>query len=359
MVTMAEKSRESGEAELTKVRVGIAPYPMFIFWIPVHELGIDKEFGLDIEVTEYAMSLPAAQAMIHGDVDICPSCHNEHIAAMAGAPQLEQLGTLGYFKGFIFVGRKGEWKSIDELVAELGPEKAKETRLKEFKGKSFVGIPQRKPLIIDAIAQVGLTEDDITLMKFADDQKGATAFIKGKGDISIGGLPQAKRLLGMPDQYVNIGGDEILGPAGLWYDTNITTKKFITGNRETCLRAMAAFYRAIRLFDKDPTIMSEIASKALSRMTGGEFSEEDWIEMQTKYDDFVSIEEAKEGYFNPDSPLYWRIAVDYNIKLAKELGDLDSSVTADNNFLEHEKLFWELLDRKDLMDKIYAPFPEY
>ena len=111
---------------------------------------------------------------------------------------------------------------------------------------------------------MGLTEDDVTLMKFADDQKGATAFMRGTGDISIGGLPQAKRLLGMPDQYVNIGGDEILGPAGLWYDTNITTKKYITENRESCLRAMAAFYRAIRLFDKDPKIMSGIASKALS-----------------------------------------------------------------------------------------------
>ena len=32
-------------------------------------------------------------------------------------------------------------------------------------------IPQRKALILDAIAQVGLTEADVKFMNFADDQK--------------------------------------------------------------------------------------------------------------------------------------------------------------------------------------------
>lgn len=356
LLSFSMKGTGIAKAELTKIRVGMCPYPMFVLWLPAHEFGIDKEFGLDFEITEFVMTLPATQAMIHGDVDIVPSCHNEQIAAMAKATQLQQLSTLGYFKGFIFVGRKGEWKPFDELVAEMGLKKAKETRLKEFKGKAFVGIPQRKPLVADTIAQVGFTLKDIRLLKFADDQKGATAFIKGAGDVSIGGLPQALRLLDMPDQFVNLGGHRILGPAGLWYDTVITTKKYLEENRETCLRAVAAMYRTIRLFDEFPEKVGVSASKALSRMTGGKFSIETWIEMQTVYDDFVSIEEGLAGYYNPASDLYWRHTVSYNLEMAKEEGDLDETVSIEDNFSLHEELFWELLTRKDLLQLIYAPF---
>jgi len=345
------------EAKLTKVRVAMVPYSMMVWWSAAHELGIDKEFGLDFEIRKFTMTLPATQTMIHGDVDITPSCISEHIAVIGKAPQVKNFSSLGFFKGFIFIGRKGECKPFNELVAEVGLKKAKETRLKEFKGKEFCVIPQRKALIADAIAQVELTLGDIKLLNFADDQKAATAFIRGAGDFYMGSLPQERKLLKMPG-FVNAGGSEILGPAGLWYDTMVSTEKYMKENKETCLRIIAAMYRAIRLFDEQPKKVAKICSKVLSEMTGGKFSVEEYITMQTVYDDFQSIENCLAGFYNPYSPLYWKYPVDYYIKMAVEQRDLDKIVPAEDYYGQAEKLFWELLKRKDLLQLIYAPFPE-
>lgn len=344
-------------AKLSKVRIGLAPYTMFQIWIAAHELGIDKEFGLDFEIKEFTMTLPGTQACIRGDVDITVNCIAEHIAVIEKAPQVKNFSSLGFFKGFFFVGRREEVKPFDELVAEVGLEKAKEMRLNEFKEKEFCIIPQRKPLIADAIGQVGLTLDDIKLLNFADDQKAAMAFMRGAGDFYTGSLPQQRRLVKMSDRFVNAGGTEILGPAGLWYDTVVSTEKFMEENRETALRTIAALYRTIRLFDEQPEKVGKIGAAAISRMTGGEFSVEEYITMQTVYDDFLSIEELLAGMYNPYSPLYWKNPAEYYIKMAVEQGDLNEVVPAEDYYSQSEELFWELLKRKDLLQFIYAPFP--
>ena len=87
-------------------------------------------------------------------------------------PQQEGLGEALSLE----VGRRKDVKPFDKLVKEMGLKAAKEFRLKEFRGKSFCIIPQRRPLILDAIAQVGLTEKDVKFLNFAGDQKAATAF---------------------------------------------------------------------------------------------------------------------------------------------------------------------------------------
>ena len=103
---LVSASNAAGAPQLTRVRVGIAPYAMFVLWKPMHELGIDHEFGIDFDIKEFAMTLPATQAMIQGSVDIVPSCHAEHVAAIKNAPNLISLSSLDLFKGFIFVGRE-------------------------------------------------------------------------------------------------------------------------------------------------------------------------------------------------------------------------------------------------------------
>ena len=147
-------------------------------------------------------------------------------------------------------------------------------RRKEFKGKEFCIIPQRKPLIADTIQQVGLDIDDVTLLNFADDQKAAMAYMRGEGDFYMGSLPQERRLLQEPDKYVNAGGSEVLGPGGLWYDTMVTTDAFIKDNRETALRTLAVLYRSIKLWDEKKEQFAQIGADAISKSTGVDFAVE-------------------------------------------------------------------------------------
>lgn len=220
-------------AELSKVRIGVSPYAMFQIWAAAHELGIDKEFGVDFEVEQLTSETVAAGALIHGDLDIITSGINAHIVRIRKAPQIKMFSSIGFFKGFIVIGRKGKVKAFNELVAEMGLKRAKETRLKEFKGKTFcLNVSGFKFLVADMLAQAGLTLDDIKILNFPDDEKAAVALIRGVGDFYMGSLPQERKLLKMSDQFVNAGGSEILGPAGVWYDLSFSTEKFMIKKTE-------------------------------------------------------------------------------------------------------------------------------
>lgn len=342
-------------AEYERVRVGITPYTMYQIWWAAEQLGIDREFGIELELVDVAQSINGIQLMIRGDLDITAGTPAEHLPIVNQAPQVKNFSTVGFFKGFIFVGRKGEIRPFDELVAEYGLERAKEIRLNEFRGKSFAIIPQRKPLIADALAQVGIGIDEVQLLNFADDQKAATAFLSGTGDFYIGSLPQERRLLSMEDRFVNAGGSEVLGPAGLWYDTMLSTPAFMENRREAALRTLALWYRLVEIWDRHPEILAPIAAESLSRLTGGDFSVEEYITLQTVYDDFLSVTEVLSGFYNPLSELYWKYPVDYYIGQAIEAGDLPDSIRGDEYFIQSEELFYELLTRPDLLQKIFAP----
>lgn len=335
--------------EIYDVNIGITPYSMYQVFTYAKETGLDKKFGLNFSIKPFTGTSTGAQALTRGDMDISAACIAEHLSAVKGSPTLKNFGPVGYFKGFFFVGRSDAMKEWSQLVEETGDIKtAKEQRLNEFKGKTFMIIPQRKALILDAIAQVGLTEADVKFMNFADDQKAATAFLSGTGDIYIGSLPQQRKLVRM-EEFIDIGGSDILGPAGLWYDTMMATDKFMINNREAAIRTLAVMLTAAKEFDDNSQKFAEIAAANLTQISGSEFAVEEYLEFQTKYDDLISLKEATDGFYNKDSELYWKHAVDYNIELLISEGTLDDSVTSDGYYGESEKLFMELLQREDLL----------
>lgn len=344
----------SASAENIKVRVGTTPYPMYVIWKIADELGIDDEFGIDLELFPFTGTAQGAQACAgRGEVDITASCVAEHLTSIVGAPNLVNFSPLGFFKGFFYIGREKDMVPFDQLVAEKGLEAAKEERLNAFKGKAFCAIPQRKALILDTIAQVGLKESDITLLNFADDQKAAAAFLAGDGDFYIGSLPQQKALL-KEEGFVNAGGSELLGPAGLWFDTMMTTEEFIKNNPDTCKKLLGVFYSAVYEFYKDPKAVAPIAAKYLTETSGSVYTEEDWLDMQCNYDFLVKLDEAKEGFFNPESGEYWRISVDYQLGLLASDGTLTGSESPEYYYGQSEQLFKDLLADQEFVAKIEA-----
>lgn len=104
--------------------------------------------------------------------------------------------------------------------------------------------------------------------------------------------------------------------------------------------------------------MAKIGADAISRATGGKFSINEYITMQTVYDDFLSIEDCLASVYNQYSSLYWGKPVSYYIEMAVEQGDLDEVVPGKDYYGQAEELFFSLLKRKDLLQLIYAPFQE-
>lgn len=338
--------------DIITVKVGSGPYPHYQIFYVAKQWGLDKLCGLNFEISAFANSSPGYQACVRGDVDLTYGCIAEQVAVMKGVPDIRHFAPVGFFKGFFFVGRAGEMKPWEELKSEMGLEAAREYRRQEFKGKTINIIPQKIPLVLDMLEQVGLGEKDVKFMKFADDQKGATAFLSGTGDIYIGGIPQQKKLIEMDGKYVNVGGHEILGPAGVWYDTMSTTDKFMIENREAALRTFACMLLTEKKFAQDMNKFAEVGTAEMSRIAGTEFSVQDFIEMQTIYDQYQTLDILQSEVYNPEHVFYWRYPVEYHLKMAVKDGTLDESFTADTYFGESEKLFHEMLARPDLMKLI-------
>lgn len=352
---------QEGFSDVIKVRVGSGPYPHYQSFFLAKEWGIDDLFGLDFEISAFNNSAVGYEACVRGDVDITYGCIAEQVAVMQGAPDIRNFAYVGYFKGFFFVGRKGEMTEWSDLVAEMGLDEAIEYRRNEFKGKTICVIPQKISLVVDMLEQVGLSEDDVEFLQFADDQKGATAFMSGSGDIYIGGIPQQMTLTKM-DEFINLGGYEILGPAGVWYDTMASTDEFMLNNREAALRTLACMLFVEGLFERDMQTFSEVCAAELTRLSGAEYTVEDFIDMQTIYDEYQTYDLLDEGVFNPESHLYWMNPVAYNIRTALNDGILDDTMSLDEYcnvyFGESEKLFKELQGREDLM-ALLAGVDEY
>ena len=339
------------EEGLVTVKIGLTPYSMYAIWAIAQELGIDKDYGINLELYSFTGTAGGAQACTRGEIDVTSACIAEHLASSVGAENLVNFNVIGFFKGFFYVGRRADIQPYNELVAEMGAEEAKEMRINEFAGKTFCIIPQRKALILDTIAQVGLTEDDVKFMNFADDQKAAAAFLAGEGDFYIGSLPQQKALL-REDRFVNAGGTEILGPAGLWYDTMMTTEEYLANNQEICLKLFAIYFSTVNAFDKNPGSVAPIAAKYLTKASGSEFSEADWLDMQTNYDDFQSLDQAAAGFYNPESEEYWRLSVQYQIDLLTSEGTLTNAKSADYYYGGSQDLFEALIANTELVEKI-------
>lgn len=348
-----EETEAKEEEQITKVGIGVTPYPMYAVLSVAHEVGLDKEYGLDLDLQVVSSTSAGAQSLVRGDVVIGGSCISEHLACVSGSPNLVNFTPLGDFKGFFFVGRKGDLSSWDELVEEKGGdiEAAKEQRLNELKGKTFCIIPQRKALILDALAQVGLTEKDVTFMNFGDDAKAANALLAGTGDFYIGSLPQQRSLMNQGD-FINIGGSEILGEAGLWFDTWMTTADFLKDEEETALKLQALIFGAINAFDSDQDKFSEIAARLFTETSGTETPTEEWKTFMTEFDDLVSVDEAKDGFYNPDSDRYWEKTVNYTVQTLVESGDLPEGTDGRQYYTAGEELFNKLLENKELVEQI-------
>ncbi len=353
----ADKEKEETEAkeeeEITKVGIGVTPYPMYAVLSVAHEAGLDKEYGLDLDLQVVSSTSAGAQSLVRGDVVIGGSCISEHLACVSGSPNLVNFTPLGDFKGFFFVGRKGDLSSWDELVEEKNGdiEAAKEQRLNELKGKTFCIIPQRKALILDALAQVGLAEKDVTFMNFGDDAKAANALLAGTGDFYIGSLPQQRSLMNQGD-FINIGGSEILGEAGLWFDTWMTTADFLKNDEETALKLQALIFGAVNAFDSDQDKFSEIAARLFTETSGTETPTEEWKTFMTEFDDLVSVDEARDGFYNPESDRYWEKTVNYTVQTLVESGDLPEGTDGKQYYTAGEELFNKLLENKELVEQI-------
>jgi ABC-type nitrate/sulfonate/bicarbonate transport system substrate-binding protein len=340
------------------VTIGLTPYFDYMLWPVAQKLGLDKEQGINLKFTWLAQVGPSIQALKRGSIDVVDTCTACNFPYYKTVPSLRDFLVTDQFKGFILIGRKGQAPSYQALIdAGKTPDEARQQVFQYVKGKTFtVHKPVYEGLINGMLDNAGLKPSDVKILDFADDSKAATAFLGGTGDFYMGSLPQeTSLLLHHSDKVVNMGGTEILGPAGLWYSTNATDADTVSKDPATLKKLIAIWYRAAAYLKQNPDKALPIIRETINAHAGASFSE---AETKINFDQFLTFptfDEAAKTVFDPSSELYWKRSLDYYEQQNKKSGDLDAS-TDTSQFNVEEQLFHKVASDPKLKAWIHKPF---
>jgi ABC-type nitrate/sulfonate/bicarbonate transport system substrate-binding protein len=338
--------------EIKTVKMGITPYFDYMPWVQAKDMGFDKELGIDLQPVTVATTPQGVAAMRQGSVDVVSSCHVCDFPLYKSVPSLRSWLITDQFKGFIVIGRKGT-QTYHDVVAGSDPKTAKENILKGFSGKTFALMPASfKPLLSSALSQAGMKYEDVKILEFGDDAQAALAFQRGEGDYYMGSLTQEIKLLSSPDKYVNVGGSEILGPAGLWYSTMVSTDDWLKANNDTVVKLSAIWFRVSRYLNENyeqaaPKLIAINNDRAAASFTPDEFK------AMFSLLSFPTLESASSTVFSKDSDLYWKNSVMFYEQQNSK--NLPQGTAADGNALE-EGFFAKLSADKKLVDWVNKPF---
>lgn len=338
-------------AELTKVRIGVLPYFDYTLFVAAKELGLDKEMGLDFELVSFTLEGQAAQALLNGSIDIAQGALGSFVPLMPEAQDLRVFMTNNQYTGFLFVGRKGEYKSFDTFYAELGEfAAAQKATLEQFSGATFCMVESSFASMLNSTMElIGLTYEDTTVMNFSNDAQAAMAFMTGEGDFYTGSTTQITKLLQEPDKYEIVAGAEVLGAAGLWYSNSATSVSYLNDHKDILLKVMAVHYKAAELLANDPDTVIPSMIKYLRENASSDMTMESAKEALSYSVDFYSLTRAKETVFNPENEIYWRPAGEKYLNDGIALGNIpEGSVDLDTMVVQDE-LFQEFLANAELV----------
>jgi len=339
--------------EISDVRVGMTPFFDYQFFSVAKEYGWDKELGVDLKFEWLTQSGPSIQALANGSLDTVNTCVVCNYPFYESVPEMQNFLTVSQFKGFAVIGRKGQSKTYQELLSELGSaEAAKKAAIRQMKGKKLpIYTANYKPLLTAVLGEGDMEIDDVQTINFADDEKAALAFISGEGEFYIGGLPsEINLLMNHSDQFQMIGGAEILGSAGLWYSNVASSEDWLEANTDTALKIMAMSYRYNRYVQENIDQILPIVAKAMNDHSGVATDEKSLRFIFDQFLEFRTYQQDAETTYNSESALFWENSAKYYVATSTELPK-DADYRAKNPLNDWYKKFTANSDLLSWVDK--------
>ena len=338
------------------MRIAIQPLLDYVPWVFASDHGLAEEQGVKLDISYLSQINTALQSMARGDLDVVSTCTACNMPYVESVPTLRDVLTINQFKGFIIVGRTGA-PQYAQLVADGASEDDARAEIYEYiKGKTFIGNEAIFGALVDGLLDyAGLESSDIKIIDLADDAKAATAFLQGQGDFYMGSLAQESKLLGdFPEQFVNVGGAEVLGPGGLWYGTAAVDASYLKSNKDTVEKLVAIWMRTARYINEKPELVIPVIKDALNEHAGATFTDEQIEDQLANYVQFTDPTVAAEATYNPDSSLYWKKSLDFYAAQNVASGDLPEGTDLDE-LNQQENVYKDVIKNKDLMDWVDSP----
>ena len=347
-------SSDADAQELEEIRFGLGPYFEYQPWAISKDLGLDKEMGFDFVLQTVNKVAHAVAGLQSGQYHLTMSCQTCTIPFYENVPTLRNWMVTNQFKGFAIIGRRGETPTYAELAPESGSRESegRSPALNEGQDLRHREGQPRPHGGFGASAGRALAS---TTWKFSTSRtirRPASPSRAARVTSIPGRLPQQIRLLTVGDEYVNVGGHEILGPAGLWYSTMLSDQTWLEESEERTLKLLAIWYRTMRYVEERFDYALPIWTASLNERMGSDtFSVDQTRVAIEQFEFFPTMEEAAEGVFNRESDLSWRNSVDHYLPNVENV-PTDFNV---DDYEVHSKYYDALRANEELVAWINAP----
>lgn len=156
----------SNEEGLTKVTLGMVPWPAFELFYLAEEKGIFEKNGLDVDIQEFSSTTDNSSAFVGGQLDFCTYASSESIAPFAEGADFKIILLADKSNGCEGLVATSEIKTVEDL-----------------KGKTvatqYCSVDHL--LLLTLLQENGMTIDDINMVDMSIETAGNT-FIAGQCD---------------------------------------------------------------------------------------------------------------------------------------------------------------------------------
>lgn len=260
----------SDAAEPFTIRVGTMPYYASVPVQVIQDEGLDKKYGFEMTVLNFASGGPMAEALGAGEWDAGPI----GAGGMTAIPNYN-----AYLIYDVESAMDGAWimaRADSDIVAAGNTTDGFPDVIgdgESVRGKQILGTIGNIShyMAIDYVNKMGLTMEDVEFLNM-ETSNVYTAFVSGQGDIACMGSPTAAMKL-MDEGYVRIGG--LLQQGLPQQDCMLLSEDYYKNNREKAVAFMAAWLEASEMLNADIDYEVEMCSKFYSGQGRTDFTQED------------------------------------------------------------------------------------
>ncbi len=317
--------------------------------------------GTILTSADQAMGIAAA-----GNHDIISGLPQLFMPGFKNLPKI-QLFTVGdYFKGFAIMAQpEGGYKSYTEFRADgLSSAEAFKKAVGQMRGKTFAFPAEAaiKGFIELSLSRGGVTLEDMKTV-VAPDANTARLMEAGRADFQVGGVPSRLTLQVAGFKPILTSGDLAAAATpsvdatelrAVLYGGWTATEEWLKTNHDTALRLLSVSFRINQLIKSNPDEALGIHVPFLNSAAGTDFDVATGRIVYEELDPFLTFDEQKQVFDDPNNPLNIEYVTGSAIKLYEEQGVFQPGEYTSKDFVVADDLYHEMEKLKAETDAAVA-----
>jgi len=350
-----EKEAVEEEYTIPASHIVLGNYPVFDLapWVAAEEWGYLEDMNITLEHKVFPDERSGLQALASG------SSHLQlmgDLSLVGVAPTFTDFRAVfvpNVFQGFApLIRPDGEIKTFEQMKKEISdPKQALRATCAQVKGKTWLAqLGASHETTVDATLEMaGLTRDDLNFIDIGP-AEGATAFLRGEGDIYLGDVPNRYRLEEEGMVPLVTAGD--LGQKAAAYITIVGNKEWLSeqDNEDALLRLNLVWFKALdELKAGGPRAEQAFQGIAdwVNKGAGTSFSADaaEFI-FWNIYIPQPSFDGMEKVFFTPGGSFNWSTRLQWGVEIREDQGQIEPGEVDPESITVNEDLFKKLQDYK-------------